>query len=563
MRIALAQINPTVGDFAGNLARHREFIARARAAGAALVIFPELALSGYPPEDLLFRPAFLDAAARHLAALAAAADGLTVLTGFPQQRGRSLWNACAILAGRRLCAVYRKQALPNYGVFDEQRYFRPGRNNFLIEQDGWHCGVSICEDIWRSPGPAAAQAAAGARLLINISASPFEGGKQRRRAALLTGRAAEHGVCLCYVNMVGGQDELVFDGQSMVLDPRGRVIAVAPAFEETLLLADLPAGRRRSRARRPLPVHRLPPSVAPAPAADRAPAAGQPAAAALPEEEATWRALVTGTRDYADKNGFRHVLIGLSGGLDSALVTVIACDALGPSRVRVLYLPSRYSAPASARDSRRLAANLGISCETVPIEPLRLAYQEQLAPFLGAREDVTSENLQARIRGAILMAWANRFGCLLLTTGNKSELAVGYCTMYGDMCGGFAVLKDVSKTLAYRLAAWRNRSRPVIPRHTITRAPSAELRPGQKDSDSLPDYAILDPIMAAFVEEDRSAAEIIARGHDPETVCRVITLIEASEFKRRQAPPGVKVTARAFGRDWRQPLSRARGGPAS
>ncbi|HEV2238283.1 MAG TPA: NAD+ synthase [Ktedonobacterales bacterium] len=594
LRLALAQIDAAVGDLAGNTRRIREGMDAAAAAGARVVCFPELALTGYPPEDLLLKPSFisdnlraLDALARHTAKL----PHLTAVVGFVD-RDVDIFNAAAVLHGGRVAGVYHKHFLPNYGVYDEDRYFAAGTSApcFLIE--GVLVGVSICEDIWYPDGPATAQASAGAELLLNISASPFHVGKQAGRERMLATRAADSGAIVAYLNLVGGQDELIFDGCSTIFDEEGELLARARAFAPDLLVADLdiaavfrtrlhdPRRRKeRGEAERALvPIVVSPaPEQPPAEAHGALPAATQPRLAPtgriepeLSRVQEAYDALVLGVRDYVGKNGFRDVVIALSGGIDSALTATIAVDALGPEHVLGVAMPSRYSSAGSKDDAAALAANLGIRLLTLPIEPMFSAALATLAPTFAAAPvaeataDLTEQNLQARLRGNLLMALSNRYGSLVLTTGNKSEMAVGYATLYGDMAGGFAVLKDVFKTLVYELAQWRNAqgARPVIPASTIAKPPSAELRPDQRDEDSLPPYALLDPILRAYVEEDRDFAQIVALGFAPEVVRRTLALVDKSEYKRRQAPPGVKITARAFGRDRRLPLTSAyRGEP--
>jgi NAD+ synthase (glutamine-hydrolysing) len=595
LRLALAQIDAAVGDLAGNAQRVTAAMDAAAAAGAQIVCFPELALTGYPPEDLLLKPSFisdnlraLDTLSRHTADL----PGLTAIAGFVD-RDVDIFNAAAVLRDGRVAGIYHKHFLPNYGVYDEDRYFASGTNApcFLIE--GVLVGVSICEDIWYPDGPATAQASAGAELLLNLSASPFHVGKQAGRERMLATRAADSGAIVAYVNLVGGQDELIFDGCSTIFDEEGELLARARAFAPDLLLADLDIEsvfrtrlhdprRRKERGEAERALTPIVVSAAPAhphvEAHDALPAATQPRLGPtgriepeLPRAAEAYQALVLGVRDYVGKNGFRDVVIGLSGGIDSALTATIAVDALGPEHVLGVSMPSRYSSEGSKGDAATLAANLGIRLVTLPIEEMFSAALATLAPSFAASPDVsataaslTEENLQARLRGNLLMALSNRYGSLVLTTGNKSEMAVGYATLYGDMAGGFAVLKDVFKTLVYELARWRNSQgeRPVIPASTIEKAPSAELRPDQRDEDSLPPYRLLDPILRAYVEEDRDFDQVVALGFAPEVVRRTLALVDRSEYKRRQAPPGIKITTRAFGRDRRLPLTSAyRGQP--
>ena len=569
MRLALAQINSTVGDLAGNTRKILDWIERARAAGAELVAFPELAVTGYPPEDLLLKPDFLCANRACLDEIARACSGIVAVVGFVEV-AEAAYNAAAVLAGAEVVAITRKERLPNYGVFDEERYFRTGGPGPLFGLNGARFGVNICEDIWYPTGPAASQAAAGAELIVNVNSSPYHRGKWAERERMLATRATDNSLLVAYVNMVGGQDELVFDGASVVFDERGRLVGRAKSFEEDLLLVDLDL-RAVFRARLHDPRWRHGGEVGlPTIALDGIPPAvsqqerGCRIESPLGNAEEVYRALVLGTGDYLRKNGFQRALVGLSGGIDSSLVAAVAVDALGPERVTGVSMPSRYSSPGSKSDAQQLTDNLGIRLLTIPIEPAFRAYCEMLAePFAGTAEGLAEENLQARVRGMILMALSNKFGWLVLTTGNKSEMAVGYATLYGDMAGGFAVIKDVPKTLVYELCRWRNErdGRPTIPASVLDKAPSAELRPDQKDEDSLPPYAVLDPILEQYVEEDRAADEIIAQGFDPQTVTRVIRMVDLAEYKRRQAPPGVKITPRAFGRDRRLPITNQwRGG---
>jgi NAD+ synthase (glutamine-hydrolysing) len=566
-RIALAQINATVGDIEGNTRRVVEGIEHARVLGADLVAFPELSLTGYPPEDLLFKSAFIEANLRALDAVVRAASGLTTVVGFVDRRD-DIMNAAAVIHDGVLVGTYHKQYLPNYGVFDENRYFQAGRETSVFELAGAGGAViafNICEDIWYPTGPATAQALAGAALVVTITSSPYHAGKVHSREKMLATRAADNVACLAYANLVGGQDELVFDGQSMIFNERGERLALGRAFEEDFVVADLDfdavfrtrlhdSRRRKEKLDATAEIRRvvLPalPERAPPPLPERADAFLDPVAE-------VYAALVLGTRDYVRKNGFRRVVIGISGGIDSALTAAVAVDALGRESVVGVSMPSPFSSAGTKADARRLARNLGIEFLTLPVTPAYRAFRRILAqPFKGLREDVAEENVQARVRGTLLMTLSNKFGWLVLTTGNKSEMGVGYCTLYGDMAGGFAVVKDVPKTMVYALARYRNArdGQPVIPESVITRAPSAELRPNQTDQDSLPPYEVLDPILEAYVEEDRPIADIVALGYDEATVRRVVAMVDRNEYKRRQAPPGIKITPRAFGRDWRLPI---------
>ncbi len=607
LRIALAQINSVVGDLEGNLRRILEVLAQARVAGADLVAFPELALTGYPPEDLLLKPGFV---ADNLCALdelvrrsGTEFPGITAVVGFVDRQA-DIYNAAAVIHDGHLAGVYYKQYLPNYGVFDENRYFQAGTLSPIFEINGVQVGVNICEDIWYPTGPATLQAHAGAELLVNINASPYFAGKNDFREKMLATRAADNGLIVAYVNLVGGQDELIFDGSSMIFDQGGTLIARARQCAEDLLVADLDVEavfrtrlhdprRRQERLAfadgqvpriqvtshrsghngHSIPVHtahngrpaRHPaldslqqPDYAP-----RSPARIEPE----PDRLASiYNALVLGTRDYVRKNGFKQAVIGLSGGIDSALTAAIATDALGKDNVIGVSMPSRYSSEGSKSDAQQLAERLGIRYLTIPIESMFGAALETLDPaFADTQPGLAEENIQARLRGIILMALSNKFGWIVLTTGNKSEMATGYATLYGDMAGGFAVLKDVFKTLVFELSRYRNTLTPggVIPQNTIDKPPSAELRPDQRDDESLPPYPVLDPILRAYVEEDRSYEELLEMGFDSATVQRVMALVDKSEYKRRQAPPGIKITQRAFGRDRRLPLTSAyRGRPS-
>ena len=564
-RVGLGQINPTVGDFEGNVRRIVEAIERARALGCHLVAFPELAVPGYPPEDLLFKPAFIEANLRALDEVARASRGLTVVVGFVDRRD-DIFNAAAILHDGERAGVYHKQYLPNYGVFDENRYFQAGTEAPVFAVGETTFAVNVCEDIWYPAGPTTVQALAGAELVVNVNGSPYHVGKARFREQMVATRAADDIVCVAYVNMVGGQDELVFDGASLIVNERGEVVARGRPFEEDFVVADLDleavfrARLRDSRRRKEKlrAAETAPRIVLPAlPVAEPASAVEPAPIAPLERVEEVYRALVLGTRDYVRKSGFTRVVIGLSGGIDSSLVAALAVEALGRENVAGAGMPSPYSSAGTRRDAQRLAKNLGIEFLTISITPILKAYKRSLAKaFKGLKEDVTEENLQARIRGNLLMALSNKFGWLVLTTGNKSEYSVGYTTLYGDMAGGFAVIKDVPKTLVYEVARYVNAhaGREVIPESVFERAPSAELRPDQTDQDTLPPYAELDPILEAYVEEDRGVNDLIARGFAPETVRRVVAMVDRNEYKRRQAPIGVKITPRAFGRDWRLPI---------
>jgi NAD+ synthase (glutamine-hydrolysing) len=568
LRVGLAQMNATVGALEANTSRIRERLEEARGRGVDVIAFPELAVCGYPPEDLLLRRSFVAANRAAVEELTGATRGLTALIGFVD-RQYDLFNAAAVLHDGEWVATYHKQRLPNYGVFDELRYFKPGSSGeVLVRAHSAWIGVCVCEDIWLPGGPVGRLARAGADVIMNLNASPYHRGKWRARQRMLATRASDYAVAIGYVNMVGGQDELVFDGNSMILSAEGELIAEAPVFDEHLLVCDIELEQvfrarlhdpRRRHALRGEPHHvqRVMTQSRARPDADRP--GRSPSMHVVHDDTAeVYGALVLGTRDYVRKNGFERVVIGLSGGIDSALVAAVAVDALGAAAVTGVKLPSRYSSEGSRADADALAANLGIELLDLGIEPIfRSALEVLSGPFAGLPQNLTEENLQARARGMLLMALSNKFGSMLLTTGNKSELATGYATLYGDMAGGFAPIKDVSKTLVYELARWRNArgDGPVIPESSITKPPSAELRPDQRDDDSLPPYDVLDAILQRYVEQDWSLREIIAEGHDEAVVRRVIGLVDASEYKRRQAAPGVKVTPRAFGRDRRLPIT--------
>ena len=554
MRIALAQINPVVGDIAGNALLITNAIADARAAGAALVCLPELAMTGYPPEDLLLKDHVLSDVAAALERIAEQVEGIVALVGYPEHDG-AVYNSAAVLADGQVCGSYRKNLLPNYGVFDEHRYFTAGSRGALIDLNGALVGLSICEDIWTPGAPESDEAAAGASLIVNLSASPFQAGKGTAREQMLAERAREYGVAVAFCGQVGGQDELVFDGHSLVVAPSGGILARAPQFEQWLLSCEVPMQAAEFKAEEHPNVELIGSFTTNPPSDDTS--LDHMIARVESDDEAVYAALVLGTRDYADKNGFGRVVLGLSGGVDSALVACIARDALGADRVTCVTMPSQYSSEGTYSDAVALAAALGVELLELPIGDLMKGYDELLAePFAGRAPDLTEENLQARIRGNILMALSNKFGWLVLTTGNKSEMAVGYSTLYGDSAGGFAVIKDLPKLLVYRLCELRNRrSDSPIPASILTRPPSAELRPDQADQDSLPPYEILDPLLEGYVERDLGAEQLVAEGFDAETVKFVIGLVDRAEYKRRQQPPGIKVTGKAFGRDRRMPIT--------
>ena len=584
-RIAMVQMNSVVGDVEGNAHAMSQWVRQARQNGADIAVFPELAMTGYPPEDLVLRPSFLKDTKHALERLAKDCRGITAVVGYVEEGGlirsrdatpfivpsgtRHVFNAAAVIHDRRIVTTCRKTFLPNYGVFDESRYFSPGEKTVVCQVRGVWFGVNICEDVWYADGPTRDQVAVGrAQIILNVNASPYHVGKARTREHVLAQRARENGVVVSYTNMVGGQDEIVFDGNSVIVDPTGTVIARAKAFAEDLLVADLPCAAprgsrvavRTKRSTQRYPVKRVklssverrkPKKPAPVKRPDR-----------LSDSEEMYLALVTGVRDYVKKNRFQRVLIAISGGIDSALTTVIAADALGPDVVMGVFMPSPFTSRASRVDAQALTKALDVQLLTIPITTLWKQYVRTLSSTFGSGPaDVTEENIQARIRGTLMMALSNKFGHLVLTTGNKSEMSVGYATLYGDMAGGFAVLKDVSKTFIYALARYRNRKAvrddgsPVIPQRIIDRAPSAELKPDQTDQETLPPYDVLDPILAAYVEEDRSLAEMVHMGFPVQTVKHVVTMVDGSEYKRRQAPIGIKITQRALGKDRRMPMT--------
>jgi len=555
LRVAAAQLDLVVGDLAGNAERVLAAYAEAAAAGCDLVAFPELAVTGYPPEDLLLRPAFVAEARRRLDEIASATGTTVAVVGFPEVDG-ACFNSAAVLAHGRIQGVYRKHLLPNYAVFDEERYFEPWPDDGpLFAVRGVPVAVTVCEDAWSPTGPVVTQARAGAALVVNVNASPYSAGRLAEREAMLAGRARAAGVPIVYVNLVGGQDELVFDGGSLVVDATGAVVARARQFTEDLLVVDLEVAPAAPVA---LPLVTVTGPREADPARPTRPAPPPRIEPVLPPVHEVYEALVLGTRDYVTKNGFTDVLVGLSGGVDSSLVAAVAVDALGADHVHGVLMPSRFSSDHSVGDAELLVANLGIRATTVPIEPAHAAFLAMLADsFAGLEPGLAEENLQARIRGTILMTMSNKFGWMVLTTANKSETATGYSTLYGDMAGGYAVVKDVPKLLVYALCEDRNAraGRALVPEAVITKPPSAELRPGQLDRDSLPDYAELDPIVEGYVELDRSIADLVAAGHDPDVVRRVAGLVDRNEYKRRQAAPGVRVSPKAFGKDRRLPIT--------
>lgn len=569
LRLGLTQINTTVGDFKGNVRKIKETIDKARSLGIDLLTFPELAICGYPPEDLLFKPQFINENLKSLNRVVSYSSGLTIVVGFVDAK-HDLFNAAAVIHDGKLAGIYHKIYLPNYGVFDENRYFQAGSRVPMYIIGGVNIGINICEDIWYEGGPATIQAYSGAEVIINISSSPYHAGKGTSRGRMLATRAADNVAIVAYNNLVGGQDELVFDGNSVILDERGQLIARGKQFEEDLVVADLdveavfrarlhdPRWRKETLALEERQCAAEKVIVCEEPFATTKPPLPTREVKELDPVAEVYHALVLGTRDYVHKNGFKKVVIGLSGGIDSSLTACVATDALGKANVTGVSMPSRYSSASSVTDAKQLAQNLDIKLLHISIDKIFQVYLDTLAkPFASAEPNVAEENIQARIRGNILMALSNKFGWLVLTTGDKSEMATGYTTLYGDMAGGFAVIKDVPKTLGYKLARYRNEQagKEIVPRHVFEKAPSPELKPDQKATDTLPPYHLLDPVLTAYVEEDKSVEQIISMGFDPEVVKKTARLVDGSEYKRRQAPPGVKITPRAFGRDRRLPIT--------
>ena len=550
LRIALAQVNCTVGDLEGNTLKIKDNIKKAQAGGADIVVFPELAITGYPPEDLLIKPKFIADNLAKIKEVAASVKDIIAVVGFVDQDSRGIYNAAAVVHSGKIKGIYRKIFLPNYGVFDEKRYFTPGAKPLVFQYADFVFGVAICEDIWHTGGPVKSMAKLGAKLILNINASPYHAGKNKERQEVVRNQAKKNNLQIAYVNLVGGQDELVFDGQSMAVNSQGQIICQAKAFAEDLLIFDLNLGSAGIKKTKSAIL--ITPKFA---LKNHAFLFNQPVKPLEPIAE-IYKALELGLADYVAKNGFRKVVLGLSGGVDSALVAAVACDALGKENVIAVFMPSRYSSGDSEEDARILAQNLGIKFLNIPIEEAYKALLNTLQPhFAGAEPNIAEENLQARIRGLILMALSNKFNWLVLTTGNKSEMSTGYATLYGDMAGGLAVIKDVLKTQVYALVKYRNSIKPVIPERIITKEPTAELKPNQKDSDTLPIYSQLDPILKAYVEEDKDINRIVKSGINRQTVLKVSRMVDKSEYKRRQSPPGIKITHKAFGRDRRIPIT--------
>ena len=550
IRIAIAQINCTVGDLDGNVKKILGYLRKAKALGADIVSFPELAITGYPPEDLLLKECFVTDNLESLKLVAKEINGIVAIVGFVDKVGSDLYNAAAVIYKGEVKGICHKELLPNYGVFDEKRYFTAGNDSKVFRLGDFIFGINICEDIWHTEGPLCAQAAHGAKLIININSSPYHAGKVREREDIVRNQAKTNNVVVSYANLVGGQDELVFDGQSMVVDNTGKVLARAEAFDEDIIAVDVDISIDKAEAPKEAIV------VAETYSAKNKTPLPKNDVRVLGETAEVYQALLLGLKDYVTKNGFKKVVIGLSGGIDSAIVAALAADALGKDNVLGVFMPTRYSSLESSNDAKSVASNLGIKFSSISIEHIFKLYLMSLEPhFAGQPKDIAEENLQARIRGNILMALSNKFGYMVLTTGNKSEMSTGYATLYGDMAGGFAVIKDVPKTLVYRLASYRNTVSVVIPESVMTKAPTAELKPDQKDQDTLPPYDILDTILKEYVEEDKGYDEIVKMRFNKDIVTKVLNMVDRSEYKRRQSPPGIKITPKAFGRDRRMPIT--------
>lgn len=554
IRIALIQINPLVGDLEGNTGKIIKSIQKSISAGVDIAVFPELSVCGYPPEDLLLKPYFIKENKDYLDKIRSSCKNITAVVGFPDFTAGKIYNAAAIIRNEKNIYTYHKINLPNYGVFDEKRYFTPGAECAVFHENNIAWSVNICEDIWIQPGPALYQAEyGGAQLIINISASPYHRGKLKEREDILINQAKRHHAIIAYCNLIGGQDELVFDGGSLIVGQKGNIISRAKQFEEDMLIADIGITGKKRRPKTNACVRHI--KLKPVHTPARHPLIVKKVTP-LPLNKEIYEALLLGTRDYVLKNGFKKVIVGLSGGIDSALTALIAADALGKENTIGISMPSRFTGSGTKRDAQKIAKNLGIRFMTIPITKILQKYLVTLRPhFSGTKWGIAEENIQARIRGNLLMAFSNKFGYMVLTTGNKSETSVGYCTLYGDMAGGFAVLKDVPKQLVYKLARYRNGKDKIIPESVFTRPPTAELRNNQKDSDSIPPYPVLDPIIESYVENDMSFSQIAKKGFKKDTVKKVLTLIDKNEYKRRQAPPGVKITPKAFGKDRRMPIT--------
>ena len=552
VRVAIGQINCTVGDLKGNAQKITEYIGKAKKLGVDIISFSEMALTGYPPEDLLLKPKFVGDNLEELKKLAGSVKDVVAVVGFVDRSGKSIYNAAAVISQGRICGIYRKILLPNYGVFDEKRYFSPGDKPLVMRMGNVVFGVNICEDIWHREGPTKEETRLGAKLILNINASPYHAGKIKERECVILSQAKSNRVFIAYTNLVGAQDELVFDGQSMVADISGKVITRAEAFKEDLLVADLDIPVSKASFSKKII------AIKPSFLGKEKPALPEIKINLLDPVAEVYQALLLGLGDYVRKNGFTKTVLGLSGGVDSALVAALAVDALGKDNCICVFMPSQYSSQESREDAQAVAKNLEIKLLNIPIEEINTKYLDVLREhFAGREKNIAEENLQARIRGNLLMALSNKFGWLVLATGNKSEMSTGYATLYGDMAGGFALIKDVPKGLVYKLARYRNTLGSVIPERVFTKAPTAELAPNQKDSDSLPVYETLDPILKAYIEEDRELAKITALGFDKETVLKVISMVDKSEYKRRQSPPGIKITPKAFGRDRRMPITNS------
>lgn len=548
LRLAIAQINCTVGDFEGNYKKIADCLKSAKGMGVDIISFPELAITGYPPEDLLLKKKFIDDNMETLHKVASLVGDMAAVVGFVDRAGKDIYNGAAIIYKGKIKGIYHKMFLPNYGVFDEKRYFKPGADLHVYKLGDIVFGVNICEDIWHVNGPTAKQAGLGARLIININSSPYYAGRIKEREGVVKKQARSNGVAISYTNLIGGQDELVFDGQSMVVNSAGRVVARARSFKEDLLVVDIEVKKTK--------LNKKAIKITDNPTVKNKSPIKNPEVTPLERVPEVYQALLLGLKDYVNKNGFKKVVIGLSGGIDSALVAAIAKDALGSENVTGIFMPTHYSSSESEKDAREVALNLGIKFINIPVDSIFKFYLTALdSQFAGLGRDITEENLQARIRGNVVMAFSNKFGWLVLTTGNKSEMSTGYATLYGDMAGGFAVIKDVFKTLVYKLARYRNSLGKVIPESVLTKEPTAELKPGQKDSDTLPPYEKLDSILKAYIEKDKHLNEIIDMGIDKDTASKVLTMVDRSEYKRRQSPPGIKITPKAFGRDRRMPIT--------